>query len=88
MLDRRFGGVERREKFLERLIPWCDRARQGAGDCRGGGRATCDVLPYIGTGNSLIAFGALDLIGKYGRVVFSDVSQDLLDHSRTLADVK
>ena len=67
-------------------------ARQGATGCWGlpgwgcGGRATCDVLPYIGTGDGLIAFGALDLIGEYGRVVFSDVSQDLLDHSRTLAD--
>jgi ubiquinone/menaquinone biosynthesis C-methylase UbiE len=44
------------------------------------------VLLDVGTGDGLIAFGALDLVGEDGRVVFSDVSQDLLDHSRTLAE--
>lgn len=81
LLNRRFGGgVERREKFLEGLIPWRDRVLGNAGVGEG------DVLLDIGAGDGLIAFGALDLVGENGRVVFSDVSQDLLDHSRTLAE--
>ena len=61
-------------------MSWRDRVLGNAGVGDG------DVLPDIGTGDGLIAFGALDLVGENGRVVFSDVSQDLLDHSRTLAD--
>ncbi len=44
-----------------------------------------DVLIDVGAGDGLIAFGALDRVGAEGRVIFSDVSQDLLDHSRGLA---
>jgi ubiquinone/menaquinone biosynthesis C-methylase UbiE len=40
----------------------------------------------VGTGDGLIAFGALPLVGKQGRVIFSDISQDLLDHCQALAD--
>ncbi|MBA2681473.1 MAG: class I SAM-dependent methyltransferase [Ktedonobacteraceae bacterium] len=39
----------------------------------------------VGCGDGLIAFGALDYVGKQGKVIFSDISQDLLDHCRTLA---
>jgi ubiquinone/menaquinone biosynthesis C-methylase UbiE len=81
LLNRRFGGsVERREKFIEGLMPWRDRVLGNAGVGEG------DVLLDVGAGDGLIAFGALDLVGEDGRVVFSDVSQDLLDHSRTLAE--
>jgi SAM-dependent methyltransferase len=45
-----------------------------------------ETLLDVGAGDGLIAFGALDVIGERGRVVFSDVSQDLLDHSRELAE--
>lgn len=37
-----------------------------------------DVLLDVGTGAGLIAFGALERVGPSGRVVFSDVSADLL----------
>ncbi len=30
-------------------------------------------------------FGGIDSVGKQGKVMFSDISQDLLDHCRTLA---
>src|SRR5215212_4962358 len=40
----------------------------------------------VGAGDGLIAFGALDLVGETGRIVFSDISQDLLDYSRRLAE--
>jgi arsenite methyltransferase len=68
LLNRRFGGVERREEFIEGLIPWRDRVLGNAEVGEG------DVLLDIGTGDGLIAFGALDLVGENGRVVFSDVS--------------
>jgi arsenite methyltransferase len=45
-----------------------------------------ETLLDVGTGDGLIAFGALDLGGKDGHVVFSDISRDLLDHSRMLAE--
>ncbi len=81
LLARRFGGdAGRREKFLEGLIPWRDRVLGNAGVGEG------DTLLDVGAGDGLISFGALDLVGKKGRVIFSDVSQDLLDHSRELAE--
>jgi EmrB/QacA subfamily drug resistance transporter len=36
----------------------------------------------VGTGDGLIAFGALDRVGGTGRVIFSDISPDLLDRCR------
>ena len=44
-----------------------------------------ETLLDVGAGDGLISFGALDLVGEGGRVIFSDVSADLLDHSRALA---
>lgn len=45
-----------------------------------------ETLLDVGCGDGLVAFGALEPLGENGRVVFSDVSQDLLDHSRDLAE--
>jgi ubiquinone/menaquinone biosynthesis C-methylase UbiE len=36
----------------------------------------------VGTGDGLIAFGALEWVGATGRVIFSDISQDALDRCR------
>src|SRR6202012_5759949 len=38
------------------------------------------TLLDVGTGDGLIAFGALERLGASGRGVFSDISQDLLEH--------
>ena len=45
-----------------------------------------DVLLDVGCGTGLVGFGALDRLGPDGRVIFSDVSQDLLDQCRRAAD--
>jgi ubiquinone/menaquinone biosynthesis C-methylase UbiE len=45
-----------------------------------------EVLLDVGAGDGLIAFGALDRVGPEGRVIFSDVSQELLDVCRQGAD--
>jgi ubiquinone/menaquinone biosynthesis C-methylase UbiE len=77
LLERRHGGDERSlAETLEFLAPIRDRvldnARVGPGD----------TLLDVGCGDGLIAFGA---IGRGARVVFSDVSQELLDVCREIA---
>jgi arsenite methyltransferase len=77
----RFGGdaEERHRTLTEFLYPVrdavLDKARLGPGD----------TLLDVGTGDGLIAFGALDRTAPSGRVIFSDISQDLLDHCREAA---
>jgi arsenite methyltransferase len=44
-----------------------------------------DVLLDVGCGTGLIGFGALDRLGPHGRVIFSDISADLLDECRRTA---
>jgi len=44
-----------------------------------------DILLDVGCGTGLIGFGALDRLGPNGRVIFSDVSEDLLDECRRRA---
>ncbi len=81
LLHRRHGGdPDELSRTLDRLAAVRDRvlanARVGEGE----------TLLDVGTGDGLIAFGALEKVGDRGIVVFSDVSQDLLDHDRALAD--
>jgi ubiquinone/menaquinone biosynthesis C-methylase UbiE len=63
----------------ESLYPWrdevLDRARLKPGE----------TLLDVGTGDGLIAFGALGRLGPTGHVIFSDVSPDLLGHCRAAA---
>jgi len=44
-----------------------------------------DVLLDVGCGTGLIGFGALERLGPDGRVIFSDISGDLLDECRRTA---
>ena len=66
-----------RSEFLQSLR---DRVLDGAAIEAG------DVLLDVGAGDGLISFGALERTGDRGRVIFSDISQDLLDHCRLLAE--
>jgi ubiquinone/menaquinone biosynthesis C-methylase UbiE len=79
VLERRFGDPEEAARTLEFLEPVRERVLAGA-EIREG-----DVVVDVGAGDGLIAFGALPLVGELGRVIFADVSQDLLDVSRDLA---
>ena len=80
ILERRFGGdPEQAERSLREL----GRVRERVLD-RAAVREGAVVLD-VGAGDGLIAFGALPLVGERGKVIFSDVSQDLLDVSRGLA---
>ena len=81
MLERRYGDdPDQRRASLEYLTPIRDRVLDHA-DVRPG-----DTLLDVGAGDGLIGFGALDLVGDAGAVVFSDVSGDLLDHCRRFAE--
>jgi ubiquinone/menaquinone biosynthesis C-methylase UbiE len=81
LLERRFGGDSgQRERLLENLIPWRDRILENAAVQRG------EAFLDVGAGDGLIGFGALDLVGEDGRIILSDISQDLLDHARGLAE--
>src|SRR5215469_10360475 len=84
LLDVRFGGdAAGREKDLtEFLYPVRDTVLEKAALKPG------DTLLDVGTGDGLIAFGALERLGPPGRVIFSDISQDLLDHCRKAADAE
>src|SRR5215472_2935757 len=84
LLDVRFGGdAACREKDLtEFLYPVRDTVL-GRARLRPDG-----TLLDVGTGDGLIAFGALERLGPAGRVIFSDISQDLLDHCRKAAGVE
>jgi len=77
LLDVRHGGdAEYREQILEALYPVRDEVLDRAALKPG------DTVLDVGTGDGLVAFGALERLGPEGRVIFSDVSQDLLDHCR------
>jgi arsenite methyltransferase len=81
LLQRRHGGdAAVRERLLtDHLYPLRDNVLDKAR------LNTSETLLDVGTGDGLIAFGALERLGPEGRVIFSDISQDLLDHCRDAA---
>jgi ubiquinone/menaquinone biosynthesis C-methylase UbiE len=80
LLSRRQGGdATALEAMRRQMTRWRDRVLDNAQVQPG------ETLLDVGCGDGLIAFGALDRVGPSGRVIFSDISQDLLDHSAELA---
>jgi arsenite methyltransferase len=80
LLQRRHGGdPEKHKALLQTLAPIRDQVLEHARLQPG------ETLLDIGCGDGLIAFGALSQVGEQGRVIFSDISQDLLDHCQSLA---
>jgi arsenite methyltransferase len=80
LAERRFGGSDdaRRESqaMFERFRR---RVLEGARIAEG------DTVLDVGCGEGLIGFGALELVGDGGRVLFSDISEDVLDVCREIA---
>jgi arsenite methyltransferase len=80
LLERRHGGDEDEfERQLSDLDDFRDRVLANA-EIKPG-----DVVLDVGTGDGLIAFGALEQVGPEGRVIFSDISADLLEECKRLA---
>lgn len=80
LLHRRHGGdPEELKQALAFLSPIRDRLLDRAGLREG------ETVLDVGCGDGLIAFAALDRVGPSGTVIFSDISQDLLDHCQHLA---
>lgn len=84
LLEVRFGGdaAYRQKDLTEFLYPVRDAVLDGA-RLRPGQK-----LLDVGTGDGLIAFGALERLGASGRVIFSDISQSLLDYCRAAASAE
>jgi len=80
LLDRRFGGnadlmkvaMERLHKIRGNVL---ENAKLGEGE----------TLLDVGCGDGLIAFGALEKV-PMSKVIFSDISQDLLTHVQSLVE--
>ena len=83
LLKSRFGEEadcgETEKATLKFLTPIRERILDNAQVSEG------ETLLDVGSGDGFIAFGALERVGAKGRVILSDVSQDLLNHSRARA---
>jgi arsenite methyltransferase len=78
LLHRRDAGdLRQRRRIIEYLRPVRDRVLDNASLENGG------TLLDVGCGDGLIAFGALER-NSSGTVIFSDISQDLLDHVKSI----
>jgi arsenite methyltransferase len=78
--ERRCGGdLALHERFLPELLAWRDQVLDNARIEEG------ETVLDVGTGNGLIGLAALDRVGATGRVIFSDISAELLDECREAA---
>jgi ubiquinone/menaquinone biosynthesis C-methylase UbiE len=80
LLHWRHGGdPEQQKAILDQLYPVRDKVLHNARIVPG------EIFLDVGTGDGLIAFGALAQVGEQGKVIFSDISQNLLDHCQSVA---
>jgi arsenite methyltransferase len=73
------GDDEQLRLKMDHLAPIRERVLDGAA------LRPDDVLLDVGCGDGLIGFRALDRLGPDGRVVFCDISEDLVEHCRIAA---
>lgn len=79
--DRRFGGnAEVREEAMRQYNEIRDTVIKGA-DIQAG-----ETVVDVGCGDGMLGFKALDVVGENGKVIFDDISSDLLDLIKTFID--
>jgi SAM-dependent methyltransferase len=81
LAERRFGSNEDARRESQRMF---DEFRRRVLD--GARIEEGDTVLDVGCGEGLIGFGALELVGEGGRVIFSDVSEDVLNVCRGIAE--
>lgn len=82
LLRDRFGGSADRQRIaMNFLVPIRDRVLTAADIGPG------DVVLDMGCGDGLLGFGALDRCGPSGRVIFTDISPELLAECARLAEI-
>lgn len=80
LLNRRFGGnAEQMKAAMDFLYPVRDKVLHHAN------LGENETLLDVGCGDGLIAFGALEKSNAV-KVIFSDISQDLLNHAQAIAE--
>ncbi len=80
LLNRRFGGnAEQMKAAMDFLYPVRDKVLHHAN------LGENETLLDVGCGDGLIAFGALEKLDTV-KVIFSDISQDLLSHAQAIAE--
>ncbi len=80
LLKNRHGGdAEQRLRVIEAMKPVRDKVLENAELKQGA------TLLDVGTGDGLIGFGAIEKVGADGKVIFSDISEPLLDVCRACA---
>ena len=80
LAERRFGGSDDARRESQKLFGEFRRRVLDGARIRSG-----DTVLDVGCGEGLIGFGALDLVGDDGSVIFSDISEDVLDVCRGIA---
>ncbi|MFZ2060543.1 MAG: class I SAM-dependent methyltransferase [Candidatus Binatus sp.] len=81
LAETRFGGDQKAAEIqLRGLTMLRKRLLKKAGLAEG------KVVLDVGAGEGLIGFGALDLVGATGRVIFSDISERLVEFTRTASE--
>jgi arsenite methyltransferase len=81
LAETRFGGDQKAAELqLLHLTALRKRLLKKAG--LGEGKVVLDV----GAGEGLVGFGALELVGATGRVIFSDISERLVEFTRSAAE--
>jgi ubiquinone/menaquinone biosynthesis C-methylase UbiE len=81
VLDRRFNGdLELQRQAMAYLGGIRDKIMDNVG------LTGDDVVLDVGAGDGLIAFGVLGCSDNRSRVIFNDISMDLLDHCRAIAE--
>ena len=80
LLHRRHGGdADYRQRMRKVVEAYRDRVLDGAR------LAPAQTMLDIGTGDGLLAFGAIDRVGPSLNAILTDISQPLLDHTEQLA---